>query len=154
MQHLPLADRHAEIQCRECLKRLTTIHRWPIQKDPIELPCYSKHLQHTRVLLHCHWVNYWSLIGPVNGLGHLDWNFLRSPTPTHFASGGGDHNACHCNGVAPRDVLTVTDQCSYSESMTLYLCPNAVTGASYIIDLMGKVPYPARRFNRGMISSR
>jgi hypothetical protein len=85
----------------------------------------------------------------VNGLGHLDWNFFRSPTPTHFASGGGDHkNACHCNVFTPRDVLTVTDRCSWSESMALCMCPNAVTGASCMIDLMDKVPYPVRRFNR------
>ena len=50
------------------------------------------HLQDTRVLLHWHWANYWSLIGPVNGFGHLDWNSLRSPTPTHFASGESEHN--------------------------------------------------------------
>ena len=85
------------------------------------------------------------------GLGHLDLNFLRSPT--HFASGGGDRNACHCNGAGPQDVLTVTYQGSGTQSMTLCMCPNAVTGASYMIDMMGKVPYPVRRFNRGMISS-
>ena len=86
------------------------------------------------------------------GLGHLDLSFLRSPT--HFASGGGDRHACHSNGAASQDVFTVTCQGSGTQPMTLLcMCQNAVTGASYTIDLMGKVPYPVRRFNRGMISS-
>ncbi|CAF4735504.1 unnamed protein product [Rotaria sp. Silwood1] len=87
----------------------------------------------------------------LSGLGNLDFSFLRAPTRP--AGQGGDRNLCHCNGASPQDVLTVTYQGSESKSLVLCMCPNAVTGASYMIDTMGKVPAPIRRYNKAMISA-
>jgi hypothetical protein len=87
----------------------------------------------------------------LSGLGDLDFNFLNAPNRP--AGNGGDRNICHCNGAAVQDVLTVTYQGSQSHSLVLCMCPNAVSGASHMIDTMGKVPFPIRRYNRGMISA-
>jgi hypothetical protein len=87
----------------------------------------------------------------LSGLGDLDFSFLR--TPTSPAGHGGDRNLCNCNGALPQDVLTVTYEGSISHSLALCMCHNAVTGASYMIDTMGKVPAPIRRYNKAMVSS-
>ncbi|CAF3873389.1 unnamed protein product [Rotaria sordida] len=87
----------------------------------------------------------------LSGLGDLDFSFLR--TPTRPAVHGGNRNLCHCNGASPQDVLTVTYQGSETQNHVLCMCPNAVTGASHMIDTMGKVPAPIRRYNKAMISS-
>ncbi|CAF3770227.1 unnamed protein product [Rotaria sp. Silwood1] len=87
----------------------------------------------------------------LSGLGDLDYSFLRAPTSP--AGHGGNRNLCHCNGASPQDVLTVTYQGSESQNLVLCMCPNAVTGASHMIDTMGKVPAPIRRYNKAMISA-
>lgn len=86
-----------------------------------------------------------------NGLGDLDFSFLR--LPSHPAGPGGDRNLCHCSGAAVQDVLTVSYQGSQTHNIVLCMCPSAVTGASDMIDAMGRVPYEIRRYNRGMISA-
>ncbi|UJR24741.1 hypothetical protein I4U23_006115 [Adineta vaga] len=85
------------------------------------------------------------------GLGDLDFNFLR--TPTSPAGPGGDRNLCNCNGGSPQDVLTVSYHGTISHSVVLCMCQNAVTGASHMIETMGKVPAPIRRYNKAMVSS-
>ncbi|CAF1609540.1 unnamed protein product [Adineta ricciae] len=87
----------------------------------------------------------------LSGLGNLDFSFLRAPTRP--ASHGGDRNLCNCHGGSPQDVLTVAYHGSINHNIVLCMCQNAVTGASNMIDTMGKVPAPIRRYNKAMVSS-
>lgn len=87
----------------------------------------------------------------LSGLGDLDFSFLRAPNSP--AGPGGDRGLCNCHGGQPQDVLTVSYHGSISHSLVLCMCNNAVTGASHMIDTMGKVPAPIRRYNKAMVSS-
>ncbi|CAF1169756.1 unnamed protein product [Adineta steineri] len=87
----------------------------------------------------------------LSGLGDLDFSFLRAPTSP--AGSGGDRNLCNCHGAPVQDVLTVSYHGSISHSVVLCMCNNAVTGASVMIDTMGRVPAPIRLYNKAMVSS-
>ena len=86
------------------------------------------------------------------GLGdELNFSFLR--TPSYYSAPGGDASLCHCSGVGPASVHTITYHGIGNQQLVLCMCPNAVMSAQYMIEMMGRVPFAIRRYNRAMISA-
>src|SRR5437588_741563 len=75
------------------------------------------------------------------GLGQLDFSFLRAPERRPSTSGG-DKSLCDCSGKEPDAVNTVKYYGSSKQSLVLCMCPNPVMSAQYMIETMGKVPFP------------
>ncbi|CAF1014410.1 unnamed protein product [Adineta steineri] len=81
-------------------------------------------------------------------------NFGHLRTPSYTSTPGGDAKLCHCNGAAPQSVRTITYiEMSNRHSLVLCICPNAVMNATYMIEMMGRVPYAIRRYNKAMVSA-
>jgi hypothetical protein len=88
----------------------------------------------------------------LEGLGDkLNFGHLR--TPPYTSTPGGNAGLCHCNGAAPQSVHTITYHEIGNHQLVLCMCPKAVLSAQYMIEMMGRVPYAIRRYNKAMISA-
>ena len=76
----------------------------------------------------------------LDGLGN-NLNFCRLISPPYTSVPGGDAGLCHCSGVAPASVHTITYHEVSAHQLVLCMCPNAAMSAPYIIEMMGRVPY-------------